>query len=473
MADTTEADIRDMFSTTMKTMARELDAMNKRAVELGNSGASSFDKFRRQNEALNESNKRTSNSLASMSTVLTGIGKTLIGPVGIVAGFAAFQKALEGVSESTIQLKNFSTNSGFATSNIQEMQQAMRRMGLSTQEADSSIATLGNKLNNLRAFKEGSDVFQALAKAVGGVEFANRILAFEKLGDRMGALNEITKTFNAQTREGKILLSQVFDTQINVLEDLQRAKQRGIEIWPVSLEEARKYHDYWVDFEVKFGNIWRDISNHAIQGLNDISEAFKAQGTTTRGIADWLNSQMDMTLSTIKSTIEEVKAIKAWWENPNRGLPNLGESKEDRGYQGEIGHKPPDAMGDDYARGGTLYGKFHEWMNERARRSDAGTEGTHPGITDFSGRRRDGEQIDLLRDMSDTLHRMETKDGGGGEGRTYGTGARGGSLQAGLGGFRPNTGGVNSGGARVGGTGAGGFRPRVGGVGGGNVGVYE
>jgi hypothetical protein len=472
MANDTEADIRDMFSTTMKTMAREMDNMNKKALELGTSGASSFDKFKRQNDALNESNKRTSGSLASMSTILTGITRNLVGPVGVVAGFVAFQKALENVSEGAIQLKNFGTNSGFATASIQEMQQAMRRMGMTTQEADTSIATLGNKLNNLRAFKEGSEVFQALAKSVGGVEFANRILEFEKLGDRMGAINEISKTFNSQSRETKILLSQIFDTQISTFEGLQRARERGIEVWPISLAEAQKYHDYWVDFEINFGNIWNSIANHGIKGVHELTEAISAEGVTTVSIAKWLNSEMDAALAGIKTTIDEFKAIKAFAEsnsvsdfvNKKLGL----DPWDSKAYP--VGEDPmtagstisPETMAPSRRMPRVIWDKKIE-----GKRSDLGT---HGDITDFSGRRRDDEQVGILRDMRDTLLRMETKEpilsGPDAYGGTTGsTGYPAGQARRGvMGGVRRGAArGGGGGGGGMTGTGAGGVEPGSGG----------
>src|SRR3979490_2973888 len=87
-----EVAVRDMFSTALKSMGRELDNMNKKAQELGLGASSGFSKFRRENDQLNDSTKRSNASLTTMNSIISGLTNNLAGPAGIVAGFYSAAK---------------------------------------------------------------------------------------------------------------------------------------------------------------------------------------------------------------------------------------------------------------------------------------------------------------------------------------------------------------------------------------------
>src|SRR5205823_291619 len=137
-------------------------------------------------------------------------------------------------------------------------------------------------------------------------------------------------------------------------------------------KEDQKYLDFWIDAEVRFQNVFTNISNHGIEAFNKLGEALKAEGITTKGIADWLNSETDKTFATLRATVAEIKAIKAWFESlPENAKAATGIGKSDiedpTGGAGNLGIKKPSIQ---------FFNPFK------------GT-GTHPDITDFGGRRRD------------------------------------------------------------------------------------
>lgn len=472
-----EVAIRDMFSTTLKTMGRELDVLNKRAAETGVTGSAGFDKFRRSNDQLYESNKRTSASFSAMQAVTQTLSRSLIGTAGLAAGFYQVAKSLEEVSVNAIRMKNFSIDTGLATSKIQDLQQTLRRGGFSKGEGDSVIGAMGSMVNNLRAFRESSEIYQALIKAPGGGGIASNLLAIAKTGDNAKVVTEYLKAFNRQTVEGKYYMAQAAGTTVSAMQQMAEAaeKNRNIKLWPIDQADADKMHQIWVDLEVQFENIFRNISMHGIKAFGELSDALKSQGVTTRGIADWINADTDKFVTYMKATMADIKAIKQWYDDLKNdgdigkafdkaiGATGAGDSPEKRrkNFEDYIGigggdKKFPqgeDPMGRDYSAG-----------NDNAGPRRIKWQGGTSGSTDFSGRARD-DGVNLLTDIRDTLQRIElggegsgsgarsggssgaSGEGSGGSAGVYGLGARasGGSLRSGLGGFRAGGGGGSRG----------------------------
>jgi uncharacterized protein (TIGR02594 family) len=425
-----ELAIRDMFSTTLKSMGRELDNMNKKAMELGVGGAGGFDKFRRTTDQLNESNRRTAASFGVINTVISGMTRSLIGPVGLAAGFFAVSRAMAEVSERTVAMKNFSIDTGLAIGKIHDLQQTLRRGGFSSGESDNIISALGNMANNLAAFKESSKIYQDLMKAPGGGKIAADMKALAQAGDQVGVINTYLKAFNNSTREGKIFMAELAGVSVSALQKMADASKNvsNIKVWEVSQEEAQKYLNWWVDNEVRFGNIFTNVSNHGIKALNELTDAFKAQGVTTKSIADFINSETDKFVQGAKNTIQEIKTIKAWYDSIKETLSNAG---------------GPTATPEQKEISKQLDQNLKQNKNPFIGETNRGAG--NRGITDFGGMRRDDQSVSVLTDIRDILQRMELNDdngsGGGygssGESGTYGGGARGGNLRGGLGGFRP------------------------------------
>lgn len=468
-----EVAIRDMFSTTLKTMGRELDALNKRATETGVSGAGGFDKFRRSNDQLNESNKRTTASFSAMSVVTSTLTRGLLGTAGLAYGFYSVSKAIEDVSVNAIKLKNFSTDTGFAISKVQDLQQTLRLGGFSKSEGDSVIGAMGSMANNLAAFKESSDIYQKLILAPGGAALATNLVNIAKTGDQAKVVSEFLKVFSRQSREAKFFMAEAAGTTISALEAMANTanKNRHVKLWPIDQEEANKMHELWLDMEDNFTNIFTNISNHGIKAFNELTQAFTAQGVTTRGIAAWVNNETDQLFATIRQTMDEIKSIREWYDSVSKGgeegkkaalnTPTIG--KQPFGPSFDFLNKTPA----DFLRGGRKEGAYPQGEDPMGKdytarsissyfqkRSDIGTSGS----TDFSGRARSDDGVNILTDIRDTLQRIEIGGSGGGSGGsgggTYGTGARGAALRAGLGGFRPGS--THS---PIRASGAGGFRP--------------
>lgn len=458
------ADDNDIARTTaaFASITRDLEALNRRAKEAVS----------------------PTGGIGQLDNVFGRITSTLLGTAGVAAGLYQVGRSLETVAQSSVQLQMFARNVNLSTDSVSSLQQGMRRLGMSTSEADGMISSITGKLNNLRAFKEGSEIYQTLTGVQGGAAVVRELQGLVETGKQMEAVTKIFEIFQAQTERGKIAWASYWNVSVAAMEKGPNAIKRNIEALKVNREEAEKYHNMWIDFEVRFEGIWKRIASHGIEGINALSEALKSQGISAKSIADAVNADTDSTLAKLRATIEEYKKLKQAFndmsgDDPAKGkegarsvasnfLPGLLFSPEggqpfgswadslnltpEELWSGKRFEKKdqPKFTPDRYnGRGSQPLGG----RSKNDKRSDQRSEGTS-GATDFSGMRRsdsvEEESNDSLRDIRDILKRMEDKTGNHG-GPTYGEGVRGnGELAAGLGGFRPfkdsaSTGDVSSG----------------------------
>jgi len=440
-------------------MANE-DFDESRIQSLRDKTVSALSDIQRSLENFNAKMKASSTiggGLHMMENSVGNITKGLLGTAGLAAGLYQVGRALENVAQSSVAMNMMATNTGFATTQIKDMQQTLRRMGMDSREAEGIIQSLGSKLQNLGAFKEGSDFFKAMSQSEGGAALANQMQNLVRAGDQMGAVTTFLRRFNEQSRETKVAMSQYIGVPLAVLENMTEASKRNIQQMSINSEEAKRYLNMWVDFEVRFEGIWKKIAGHGIEGVNSLTEYMRSQGLSSKSIADMLNEDTDKTLDKIKATIQEIRSITDIVNTFRNGEFTEGGRKIGQ-FLGLPGNahdhpQPPkpwpqggDAMGE-HDKGSTFPGRVDGWLNRRSGIFSPDTlrswNANPRGITDFGGMRRredlENEGNRTLIEIRDILERMENKNGGGTKfGEDYGVGSRSdGAMNAGRGGFRP------------------------------------
>src|SRR5262245_36835695 len=120
-------------------ITRELDALSKKATEAGSSTAAGVKKIGQEADAMTAKTQAATREVAQLGQASVYASRALIGPLGLAAAFLAVGKSLEGFATSRVQLRNFATDSGFATTEVRNLRQAMARMALSTEDADRVI----------------------------------------------------------------------------------------------------------------------------------------------------------------------------------------------------------------------------------------------------------------------------------------------------------------------------------------------
>lgn len=439
-----EVAIRDMYSTALKSMGRELDNMNKKAQELGHGASSGLSKFKRENDQLHESTKRSSSSLASMSAIVSSLATNLTGPVGLVAGFYSAAKSMENFAVARIQLQNFSTDIGASVTMINSMSQAMGRVGISADEQRSAMSRLGGMAKDFAARGEGS-ALDALFNDTGVKAAERKRLLATTRRDFDQGLNDIIEVLNRGNAHLRRYRANEAQVNESVLQALQHHQEEKNKVYVSDLESARLWHEGWDAAILGVSNTWEFFNDKLTQFL------VKGEANRQKMTHGLMNPY---TLPTPNETVK------------NRWGKMLGDDsfsdrfpKEDDYFKLLLRPTKPSTFDDRFPKKGDFDSPstFDERFPKAGvfgKRSEFGT------ATDFSGRRRIDESIQVdvdsnktLREIRDTLQRMESGDviGGGGGGGTagagtsYGTGARHGALQSGLGGFRPGGGGGSRG----------------------------
>jgi hypothetical protein len=99
-----------------------------------------------------------SGGFKQLDTMLGGMAKTLVGPVGVVAGLYAAGKAVSEFADQRLKMRLFSTDVGFTTDTIHGMRKAMFLAGKEYAEADRAIGSLGRSLKDIEANRYGSRI---------------------------------------------------------------------------------------------------------------------------------------------------------------------------------------------------------------------------------------------------------------------------------------------------------------------------
>jgi len=125
------------------------------------------------------------------------------------------------LSFAPVKAQSLELETGFTALNIKEMRTTIQSFGVSEIDTDIIILHLSYRLDDLVSQKEGGWIFRQLMLSEGGVEFGYRLIKIMETGQKIGAVNELVKTFaNQNNRGSKIFLARLFNVPIGVLENL-------------------------------------------------------------------------------------------------------------------------------------------------------------------------------------------------------------------------------------------------------------
>jgi hypothetical protein len=268
-----EMALRDSVSTALRQISREMDSINRKLQETGSSG---FKKATGEADKFQEKATKVTGTISGMSETLGLLSKRLLGPLGIAAAIYSAAKSLDSFAAGKIAMQGFAVNTGFTTGQVGQLTQGMRRLGLTTEEAHGEIGKIGAKLNNLAAYKEGSELWRALQMGgPEGVALGNRMLSMVRAGNQMGAFMEYLKTFDTQSRESKIAMASYMNTTIDVLEGIAGAMKRNVPEPQLTDEQRKKrkeYHDAWIDMETHFWHQMSEAKEGALEWTVDANK---------------------------------------------------------------------------------------------------------------------------------------------------------------------------------------------------------
>jgi hypothetical protein len=303
---TFEIALRDSISPGLRSISRELKKLNALRQDSDQSGTGTVDKFHRSTSSLGSVARSTVRELEGVGSWVVGVGGGLLGGLGAIKTIEALATSFSNMAQARVQLTMFSRDTRFAVEDIDKLRGAMSRMGMSADRADTMVTGLSTKLQELQAFKEGSPLFQQLAKmGSGGVSLANELIN-EK--DYMKSLHRISEVFKRQGPEAQAYMVSVLGIPASVLENLDANIKKVRDAPDVDPKVAQQFLDNQIAVRERIEGEWTIFGEHALGRINEIYERLQRYSGDAEGhpIAGWASKLFDNLIT--ESDIEQAKA---------------------------------------------------------------------------------------------------------------------------------------------------------------------
>jgi len=422
-----EIALRDSITPGLKQIALGLRELNKAAREGMEGSAQETDKLRQSVDRLAESSRNALRDVQNLSNRILDIGKTILGVGGAYSAITQLTKSLTELATTRVQLEMFAQDTRITAEGIETMRGAMSRMGVEAKTADGYIASMSNKLQQLAAMREGSQLFQELEKmGPGGVKLARDLMSETDVNKQ---IHKIIEVFKTQSPQVQYYLAQMLGVPQSVLLNLSEYEKKVGEVLKVSAEIAQKYVDNQKELLENLDAEWTVFGAHALEKLNRWYEEIsggKELANKKHPVAEWFKNQFDLLEKDVRTTITEVKELYALFEDIMKwGDWVIEKWKQFRGTsEKQVTERKEAGESDALALG-------------QAAAGDVPDKGSAAAIEQ---QRLGDENIELLTSIKDSLLRIEAPTGATGGMGGAGLQRWGGPMQASGGGFRPQRG---------------------------------
>ena len=177
-----EIALRNAMSAGLKQIVKELDAQNKKIMEVAGIGSKGFKDLA---DDIGKGTKQTKQSTASFDLIgsaLKSLTTGALAPVGIVAGVAAAGVAVAGsikhFAAANQSFANMAINANLTTRQFSMYTQALRRGGFSDEDAYATITEAGKVMENIGVYGKTSPEYKQLVDADVPQDVLNDVLKF-------------------------------------------------------------------------------------------------------------------------------------------------------------------------------------------------------------------------------------------------------------------------------------------------------
>lgn len=215
----------------------------------------------------------SSGGFAQLNTLLGGMTKNLVGPLGMAAGFIAVGRAFTEFIDQRAKLSLFAKDIGLSTENVYNMQRAMFLAGKEFSESAKSIGAIGTALKDLDARRWASSIYHDLIQL--GPQFAdlgNKLVALR--GHSEEQIKLIAKTWKDGSPQIRTLIEQTFHVSAS-----------DIEIWTKEIdpalnqrqqEIAERYDKQVREWRIKIKDAWEYALGGALEALEKADKFYTA-----------------------------------------------------------------------------------------------------------------------------------------------------------------------------------------------------
>ena len=323
-----EIALRDSISPGLRAISvqiRELNRGIRAATEEGSGGVARFGKM---TGALGDVVKRTTRDVDVMANYMSGFAKSITGIGSITAGATLAAKSLENLAANRTQLKMMAIDTGFTTHQLGTMQQAMERMGLSTEESNNVVVGFSAKVREMMATPGAGVLYDTLAAMDQGSGVAMKQI--QKLqqdatsGDMKAAWDHIVEFYGQQSERGKIFLSMQLQIPRSVLESYSEYERQVKDVFDGDQKRLDKFYQNVNDVRFKLEGEWYRIAEHVIGPINQIVKEMSGAGGEGHGISNAFIEFFDtQVLPTIQSTKRDLEIIMLGYANAKKGVDQI------------------------------------------------------------------------------------------------------------------------------------------------------
>ena len=226
---------------------------------------------------------------------LTGVGGFLGG--GVVAGIVKAAQALSGLANTAIQTRYTAQALGMTVEQFDKLKVRAMAVGMSEQQARSSIIGVSEALRELQIEGGKSRIFQELSKGRGGKEFARELLAtINGPGGITGAIRLLSTYMQGMNANAQNSFVKLFGMGSAGFADLFNFKESELaKIVHLSEPETRRYALSMANLNITWENAKKTLALALMPEMSRAITAFDKflQGPGSKVIKEfgtWLSS---------------------------------------------------------------------------------------------------------------------------------------------------------------------------------------
>lgn len=305
-----EIALRDAMSSGLRAIARELDAQARKARESNAGLATSFGQITVAFEKTGKTTQSAASSINAMGGLMSVMGKQMLGPLGIVAGFVAVAKTLKNFAASNQSVRAMAHNAGLTRDQFNILAQAVQRGTGSLEAGRAAAGKLGAAVQRVVSDQWTAPIFNAL-NSIQQREVANAMATFARAGKHYDAIITILREFERQTPKNKRIIADAMNMQVSELQAIVDNINKFQKEYIVDLERLEKITWLLVGAETVIYNIWDRITVNATKSFLSAFE----------GIRDFFNTGVGESLKRYKEgAIRSASEVTEIFKHPSQIL---------------------------------------------------------------------------------------------------------------------------------------------------------
>ena len=275
-----ELALRDTISVTLKTIAENLDLVNKKLTKGGEGiteGVQSLEKIKKHTEGFTVSIKHGTDATGTFLQTIAGIIPKIFagGPLGLISGVVSVGvavgkfgvDALRNQAAERMKLKAMSTDLGLSEEKIGILRKYAANKGIAQEDADTYIRNMSQGIKDMAILDTKAPLYQSLM-FIGRADLAQELRDGAKNGADIGpmidkamkAIDEASKNSEADGRK----LADAFKVPFSFTENYEQEIKGLTAVTQMGLDVAKKFLSETSDLYAWTGHVSNTLLDFAL-----------------------------------------------------------------------------------------------------------------------------------------------------------------------------------------------------------------